>query len=157
MAWPDAPPTVTPVKAQELTAVPTDAPADGVSVDTERAVRGDKPTGNTGMPMIIFPILALGFTVVALSMKIAAARRARTIINHSEPSWVDDQGHDSRDDQHGSVDERREYRSLISAVSGPFGVESGTDQIAHKISKRRDKLALLHQDLDRLLQSHTSA
>ena len=157
MAWPDAPPTITPTKPQELIAAPTDSPSDGVSVDAEQPVRGDKPNDNTGMPMIIFPILALGLTVVALFIKIAAARRTRTIINRSEPSWVDDQGHNSRDDQHGSVDERREYRSLISAISGPFGVESGTDQMAHKISKRRDKLALLHQDLDRLLQSPTSA
>jgi hypothetical protein len=43
-------------------------------------------------------------------MKIAAARRARTIIDHPEPDRVDDQRqHEWRDDQeqHGSVDERR--------------------------------------------------
>jgi hypothetical protein len=137
-------------------AVPTDAPADLVSDDAERT---GKPTNNAGMPMIIFPILALGLTVVGtLSMKIAAARRARNIKDHAEPDWVDDQRqHEWRDDQHGSVDERREYQSLISAVSDPFRAEGGADQITHEISKRRDKLAQLHQDLDRLLQSPTAA
>ena len=81
-------------------------------------------------------------------------------MDHPEPDRVDDQRqHEWRDDQdqHGSVDERREYQSLISAVSDPFRAEGGADQITHEISKRRDKLAQLHQDLDRLLQSPTAA
>jgi hypothetical protein len=150
VAWPDAPP-----------AVAIDAPRDSVSDHTEKTARGGEPTNNAGMPMILFPILALGLTVVGLlSMKISAARRARTIIDHPEPDRVDDQRqHEWRDDQdhHGSVDERREYRSLISAVSDPFRAEGGADQLSHEISKRRDKLAQLHQDIDRLLQSPTPA
>jgi hypothetical protein len=56
-------------------------------------------------------------------------------------------------DQHQSVDEPQEYHSLKSAVSdhSPF-LADGAPQIAYQISKRRDKLARLHQDLDRLLQ-----
>jgi hypothetical protein len=156
MAWPDAPPAVAAVKAPTPIAVPTDAPADLASDNAERT---GKPTNNAGMPMIIFPILALGLTVVGtLSMKIAAARRTRTIKDHAESDWVNDQRqHEWRADQHGSVDERREYQSLISAVSDPFRAEGGADQITHEISKRRDKLAQLHQDLDRLLQSPTAA
>jgi hypothetical protein len=155
VALPDAPPAVAPVNAPAPIAVPTDAPADLAPDDAERAA---KPTKNAGMPMIIFPILALGLTVVGtLSMKIAAARRTRTIKDHAEFDWVNDQRqHEWRDDQHGSVDERREYQSLISAVSDPFRAEGGADQITHEISKRRDKLAQLHQDLDRLLQSPTA-
>ena len=65
------------------------APADAVSVDAERTARGDKPTKNAGTPMIIFPILALGLAAVGtlsrVVMKIAAARRARTIIDHPDP------------------------------------------------------------------------
>jgi hypothetical protein len=159
VAWPDAPSTVTLVTAKEPIAVPTDAPADAVSVDAERTARGDKPTKNAGMPMIIFPILALGLTVVGfLFVKIAATRRTRTTNYHAEPGWIDDQGqHQWRDDRQGSVDERREYQSLISVVSDLFRVEGGADQITYEISKRRDKLAQLHQDLDRLLQSTTPA
>ena len=109
--------------------------------------------------MIIFPSLALGLTVVGiLFMRIAAVRRTRTIKYHAEPDWVDDQGqYEWRDDQQGSVDERGEYQSPISAVSDLFRVEGGADQITYEISKRRDKLAQLHQDLDRLLQSTTAA
>jgi hypothetical protein len=159
VAWPDAPSTVTLVTAKKPIAVPTDAPADAVSVDAERTARGDKPTKNAGMPMIIFPILALGLTVVGfLFVKIAATRRTRTTNYHAEPDWIDDQGqHQWRDDRQGSVDERREYQSLISVVSDLFRVEGGADQITYEISKRRDKLAQLHQDLDRLLQSTTPA
>ena len=93
----------------------------------------------------IFPILALGLAVVGILsrvvMKTVAARGA-------ESQSIDGQ------DQHVSVDERREFHSLISAVSdsGLFRAEGGDYQIAHQISKRRDKLAQLRQVLDRLLQ-----
>ena len=161
VTWPDAPPAVAAVHAQVPLAIPTDAPTDDVSVDAETIGRGGKPTNNTGMPMIIFPILALGLTAVGiLSMKIAAARRRRIVTDHAEPDGVYDQRqHEWRDnhDQLGSVHERREYQSLISAISDTFRAEDGADQITHQISKRRDKLAQLHQDLDRLLQSPAAA
>jgi hypothetical protein len=160
VTWPDAPPAVAAVQPQAPVAIPTAALADEGSVDAERVAGGGKPTNSAGMPMIIFPILALGLTAVGiLSMKIAAARRKRVVMDHAEPDRVYDQrqhewrGHDQR----GSVHERREYQSLISAVSDPFRAADGADQITHQISKRRDKLAQLHQDLDRLLQSHTAA
>ena len=77
VAWPDVPSAVAPVKAQEAIAVLTDAPADPVSHNAERS----DPTNNTGMPMIIFLILALGLALVGTLcrdvMKIAAARRER--------------------------------------------------------------------------------
>ena len=63
-AWPDAPPAVATVKAPAPIAVPTDSPPDLASVDADRTAQGDKPTKNAGMPMIVFPILALGLTVV---------------------------------------------------------------------------------------------
>ena len=95
--------------------------------------------------MIIFPILALGLTVVGtLSVKIAAARRARAIIDHPEPDAVHDKRQEWRDDQDQCVyvDERREYHSLIAAISdySPFRAEGGAYQITHEIGKRRDKL-----------------
>ena len=161
VTWPDAPPAVAAVQPQAAVAIPTDALADEGSVDAERIAGGGKPTNNAGMPMIIFPILALGLTAVGiLSMKIAAARRRRIVMDHAKPDRVYDQRqHEWRDnhDQRASVHEPREYQSLISAISDPFRAEDGADQITHQISKRRDKLAQLHQDLDRLLQSPTAA
>ena len=154
VTWPDAPPAVATVKA------PTDVPPVSVSDNTEKTAPGGKPTDNAGAPIIIFPILALGLAAVGtlsrVVVKIAAERRAPTMINHPEPETVHDQRqHDGRDDQdqHQSVDEPREYHSLKSAVNdySPFLAE-GAHQIAYQISKRRDKLARLHQDLDRLLQ-----
>ena len=103
-----------------------------------------EPTKNAGM-ITILPILALVLAVVGLLsrvvMKTAAAHRA-------ESQSIEDQ------DQHVSVDERREFHSLISAVSdsGLFRTKSSDYQTAHQISKRRDKLAQLRQVLDRLLQ-----
>jgi hypothetical protein len=52
-----------------------------VSDNAERIVRRGEPTDNSGMPMIIFLILALGLVLVGTlsrdAMKIAAARRER--------------------------------------------------------------------------------
>jgi hypothetical protein len=159
-AWPDATPAVAMVKAQEPIAVATDAPAASVSDDAEKTARRGEPTNNAGMPMIIFPGLALGLAAVGiLSLvvrKIAAARRARIIINHPEPDRVDDQAqHERRDDPD---HERQEYHSLISAVSDytPFPAEDSAFETIPKISKREDKLAELRQDLDRMLQSPAS-
>ena len=132
------------VKGHESTAIPTGVLSDSVSGDAERIGRSGEPTKNARM-ITIFPILALGLAVVGILsrvvMKTVAARRA-------ESQSIDGQ------DQHVSVDERREFHSLISAVSdsGLFRAEGGDYQIAHQISKRRDKLAQLRQVLDRLLQ-----
>jgi hypothetical protein len=169
VAWPDAPPAVATVKPQELIAVPTDAPAASVSDDAEKTARRGEPTNNAGMPMIIFPGLALGLAAVGiLSLvvrKIAAARRARIINNHPEPDKVDDQSQQERrddKDQHERRDdpdhERQEYHSLISAVSDytPLPAEDGAFETIPEISKREDKLAQLRQDLDRMLQSPAS-
>ena len=154
VTWPDAPPAVPTVKA------PTDVPPVSVSDNTEKTAPGSKPTDNAWVPIIIFPILALGLAAVGtlsrVVVKIAAERRAPSMINHPEPETVhDEHQHHGRDDQdqHQSVDEPQEYHSLKSAVSdySPFPAE-GAHQIAYQISKRRDKLARLHQDLDRLLQ-----
>jgi hypothetical protein len=133
------------VKAQEPIAIPV--PSDSMSGDAERIGRRGEPTKNAGM-ITILPILALGLAVVGLLsrvvMKTAAAHRA-------ESQSIEDQ------DQHVSVDERREFHSLISAVSdsGLFRAESSDYQTVHQISKRRDKLAQLRQVLDRLLQHET--
>jgi hypothetical protein len=165
MAWPDAPPAVA-VKTPEPIAISTNAPAASASDDAKRTARGAEPTNNAGMPIIIFPILALGLAAIGILsrvfIKIAAAHRARTMINHPESERVDDQRqHEWRDDQeqHVSVGEPREYHSLITAISdySPFQAEDGSYQITHEINKRRNKLAQLHQDLDRLLQQRDMA
>ena len=89
--------------------------------------------------------IALGLAVVGVLsrvvMKTAAAHRA-------ESQSIDDQ------DQHVSVDERRDH-SLISAASdsGLFRAESSDYQTAHQISKRRDKLAQLRQVAKAQLQN----
>ncbi len=145
VAWPDAPL----VKAPDPIVVPTND-------DAETTARGREPTNNTGMPMIIFPLFALGLAAVGILWRVviknAAARRAQIIIGHAEPGIVDDQlqreGLDDQD-RHELVHERH---ALISAVSDQ-GPAERTFQITHEIIKRKDKLAQLHQDLDRLLQA----
>ena len=160
-----APVAVAAVKAQEPIAVPTDARADSVSDDAEKTARRAEPTNNVGMSIIIFLLLALGLAVVGIVSRVVvknvAARRARIIIDRSEPNTVDDQRqHERRDDQypHGSVVEGQELHSLVSAVSdpGPLRDDGGAFQITQEISKRRDKLAQLRQDIDRMLQSPAS-
>jgi hypothetical protein len=163
--WPDAPVAVAAVKAQEPIAVPTDARADSVSDDAEKTARRAEPTNNVGMSIIIFLLLALGLAVVGIVSRVVvknvAARRARIIIDRSEPNTVDDhRKHERRDDQspHGSVVEGQKLHSLVSAESdpGPLRDDGGAFQITQEISKRRDKLAQLRQDIDRMLQSPAS-
>jgi len=139
-----APPALATVKALEPIAVPSDS----MSGDAERIGRSGEPTKNAWMLTTILPILALGLAVVGILfrvvMRTVAARPA-------ESQSIDDQH------QHVSVDERREFHSLIAAVSdsGLFRAEGDDYQIARQISKRRDKLAQLRQVLDRLLQHET--
>jgi hypothetical protein len=152
VAWPDALPAVATVKAQEPTAVPTDAPTNSVFDDARRTARGGEPTNNVRMLMIIFSILALGLVMVGnlsrFIIKNAARHRARTIIGR-----VDDKRQRERggQNQYGSVDERQ---ALISAVSdsGLSRAESDAFPITYEISKRRFKLAQLRQRLEGLLQ-----
>jgi hypothetical protein len=138
VAWPDAPPTVAALKAQESSGFPAIARAESVrpkagapaSDDTESTTPGGEPTVHAGMagsltstPAIMFPIFALGLvaagTLSRVLMRIPAARRARVIVDNPESDWVDDQRqHEWRNDQeHGFIDEREEGDSLIAAAS----------------------------------------
>lgn len=156
VAWPDAPTAVAAVKEQQPVAMPTDARAYSVSYDAENTARGD-----AGMPMIIFPLVALGLAMVGIGWRIvvnnAAGPCARTI-DDPEPDAVDNC--EWRDDQypHGSVIGGQELRSFISAVSdhGPVRGEDSAVQITPEVSRRRDKLARLRQGIERMLQSPAS-
>jgi hypothetical protein len=159
MVWLDAPPAVARVSEQEAIAVPTDASAASVSGDAERTARRAEPTNNGGIPMILFPLLALGLVVVGgvslVVVKNVAARR----IDRSEPA-DDQRQHEWRDDQdpHGSVVEGQELHSLLSAVSdpGPLRADGDAFQITQEINQRSDKLVQLRRDIDRMLQSPAS-
>ena len=154
----DAPVAVATVKAQEPIAVPTDAGADSVSDDSQRIARRNDPTNNGGIPVIIFPVLALGLAGVGVlsgfAMKKAAERRARIIIDHPGPGpdSVDDQRqHEWRGDQypHGSVVKGQELHSLVLAVSDPRPLrnDDGASQITQEIGEQ------FCRDYDRMLQS----
>jgi hypothetical protein len=184
-ALPDASPTFATVKAQKANAAPTDGRANSVPPKTDArasdnarsTARGVEPTTNAGLagflrarPITMFLIFAFGLmlagTLSRVVMKIAAARRARVIINQGESdSVVDQRLHEWRDDRgHAFVDERREEHSLISAASDysprlPFRAdderqdkEQTTFQITNEISEREERLAQLSQDLARLLR-----
>jgi hypothetical protein len=104
----------------------------------------------------ILAILALVLAALSVVAKNGAARRARTIIDQREP---DDQRQlDWRGGQglRGSIDEGQ---LLVSALSdcGPGRNDDVPFETAFEIRKRRDKLARLHQNLDRLLQSPATA
>jgi hypothetical protein len=163
-ARPDPVPAGTAFQAQDPIAIPTNTPSDSASDVAERAAGGSELTNNAGISMVtIFPILALGLAVVGMLcmvvVKNVAGRRARTIIDHRELDRTDDQRqHDWRgdQDQRGSIDERH---LILSALSdhGPTRSDDVPFQTAFEIRKRKDKLAQLHQALDRLLQSPTAA
>jgi len=143
VAWPDRPPVV------------------ALNDDAKRtSAFSGEPSNNGKSPMmIIFPILALGLTVAAILARFAkdaAWRRALVAIGHRKSPRFDDQSqYEWRADQSGN-ESFDEGGALVSALSElrsrdvPF-------QIAYEINRRKDKLARLHQNLDRLLQSPTPA
>jgi hypothetical protein len=148
------------VQAQHVTATPIDTAADSASDVAERAAGSSKLANDAGISMVtILAVLALGLLVLPLVAKNVAMRWVRTIVNHREPNSTDDQHqHDPRgdQDQRGSVDERQLIVSVLSDHS-PVQNDDVPFQTAVEISKRKDKLARLHQNLDRLLQSPTVA
>ena len=149
--WPDPVPTGAAVQAQNPIANPTNIPAvDSASSD----VRIPHNAGNSMATILV--ILALVLAALCVVAKNGAARRAPTIIDQREPD--DQRPHDWRDGQgqRGSIDEGQ---LLVSALSD-CGLVRNDDvpfETAFEISKRKDKLARLHQNLDRLLQSPTTA
>ena len=157
---PDPVPAGAAVEAQHATAIPTNTAADSAFDVAERAAGGGKPTNDAGISMVtILAVLALGLGVLCVVAKNVAARHARTIFNHCEPDLTDDQRqHDRRgdQDQRRSVDERQLIVSALSDCS-PVRNDDVTFQTTFEIGKRKDKLARLHQNLDRLLRSPTVA
>ena len=149
--WPDPVRAGAAVQAQNPIAIPTNIPADLASID---ARSGGNNGGNS--TATILAVLALVVAALYVVAKNGAARRAPTIIDQREPGdqrqddWRDGQG------QLGSVDEGQ---LLASALSDRAPVRNGnvSFEIAFEIRKRKDKLARLHQNLDRLLQSLTTA
>ena len=149
--WPDPVPTGAAVQAQNPIANPTNIPAvDSASFD----VRIPHNAGNSMATILV--ILALVLAALCVVAKNGAARRAPTIIDQREPD--DQRPHDWRDGQgqRGSIDEGQ---LLVSALSD-CGLVRNDDvpfETAFEIRKRKDKLARLHQNLDRLLRSPTTA
>ena len=153
---PDPVPEGAAVQAQHVTAIPTNTAADSASDVAERTAGGSKLANDAGISMVtILAVLALGLLVLCLVAKNVAMRWVRTIVNHREPNLTDDQPRGDQD-QRGSVDERQLIVSVLSDHS-PVQNDDVPFQTAVEISKRKDKLARLHQNLDRLLQSPTVA
>jgi hypothetical protein len=148
--WPDPVPAGAAVQAQNPIAIPTDIPADSASFDA-------RLTHNAGNSMAtILAILALLLAALCVVAKNGAARRGPTIVDQRK---LDEQRqHDRRDGQgqRGFIDEGQ---LLVSALRdcGLVRNDNVPYETAFEILKRKDKLARLHQDLDRLLQSPTTA
>ena len=150
VTWPDPAPAGAAVQAQNRIAIPTRLPADSASL-------GARMTHNAGNSMAtILAILALLLAALCVVAKNSARRREPTIIDQREPD--DQRQHDWRggQGQRRSIDEGQ---LLVSALSdcGLIRNEDVPFETAFDIRKRKDKLARLHQNLDRLLQSPTTA
>jgi hypothetical protein len=139
-------------QAQDSVAILSNTPADSASNDAERHAGSHELTNNAGM-VTIFVVLALGLVAVGMPIiaKNVTTRRARTIIDRREPARTNDQSH-----QDGPIDERQLLVSVLSD-RGPVRNDDVPLETAFEIRKRKDKLARLHQNLDRLLQAPTTA
>ena len=101
--WPD-PPAITAVdNVQEASAAPTEVNVNVVS-EGGAARSGVEQANNFGVPIVVFPVLALGLVVVGLGARLvvrnAGARRVR-IIESVETDAKAPQGGSERTDQYG--------------------------------------------------------
>jgi len=180
-AWPESPPAVGAVQPQQSIAIPTDARTESADVksdtlasnDAESTAGSGEPTTNVGTAGYlratpqVFLIIALGLAVIGILFRIvltiAAARRARLVLNQPASDRVESQGPDDwRDDQDefGSADRREaEYPPVSTANDyGPtrlFQTDSACPDSTcdlNEISKRDDTLGRLRQEIDQLLQ-----
>jgi acyl-coenzyme A synthetase/AMP-(fatty) acid ligase len=123
----------------------------------------------TAAPMVL--ILAIGLVaagaVSRVVMKIAAARRAVAMINHTESDWVDDQWQPERRNgqEHEFADELEEGESVTSTASNyetlhpsrpgdewpEHALNEGRAFQINEITKREDTLAQLNRDLHKAL------
>jgi len=149
-AWPDPVPTGAAVQAQNPIANPTNIPAvDSASFDARITHNAENSMAT------ILVILALVLAALCVVAKNGAMRRAPTI---NQREHDDQRQDDSRggQGQRGSIDEGQ---LLVSALSdcGLIRNDDVPFETAFEIRKRKDKLARLHQNLDRLLQAPTTA
>ena len=147
-AWPDPVPTGVAAQAQDPIAIPN-IPADSASFDA-------RITPNAGnFTATILAILALVLAALCVVAKNGAMRRAPTI---NQREHDDQRQHGSRGGQGqcGNFDEGQLLVSLLSDC-GLIRNDDVPFETAFEIRKRKDKLARLHQKLDRLLQSPTTA
>ena len=145
--WPNAGATL---RAQNPITDPINIPADSGIADAGRNAGGNYLTHNARSSIAtIIAFLALGLAALCIVAKNIAALHAPTITDHREF----DDGHQ---DQRGSVDEGE---FLLSALSDRGRVQNDDVpfETTLEIRRRKDKLARLHQNLDRLLQSPTTA
>ena len=146
--WPDPLHRGAAVQVQNPIADPINTPADSGSINAGRNDGGNYLPHNAENSMaIIVAFFALGLAALCIVAKNVAARRTLTIIDHYKPD-----GQDRR----GFVDEGQLLASALSD-RGPVQNDDVSFEIAFEIRKRKDKLARLHQNLDRLLQSPTTA
>jgi hypothetical protein len=151
-AWRDSVPAGAKVRAEDPVAIPTDTPADSASIDAER----DAGSNTRNSMATIFAVLALGVAALFVVGKNVATRRAPTILDRRGPDNQRQHDWGAGQDQCGSVDEGQ---LLVLALSDLGRVRNAdvAFETAFEIRKRKDKLARLHQNLDRLLQSPTTA
>lgn len=157
--WPD-PPAITAVdNVQEASAAPTEVNANVVS-EGGAARSGVEQANNFDVPIVIFPVLALGLVVVGIGARLVVrnvgARRVQ-VIETAETEEKAPQDGSERTDQYriGFVQEEPELHSFISEVSDhePVAETSGTHRPSDDISTREAKLARLCADIDRGLRS----
>jgi hypothetical protein len=148
--WPDPPNSGAAVQAQNPITESIHTPADSGSINAGRNNGGEyliHSASNSVATLVVF--LALGLAALCLFAKNVTARCAPTIIGHCE---LDDVGRARR----GFVDEGH-LLALALSDRGPVQNADVPFETAFEIRKRKDKLARLHQNLDRLLQSPTTA
>jgi hypothetical protein len=148
--WPDPPPISPSVQADNAEAA-TASPDPAYSDASDSVSRMDERTSKSGIPIGLFPALALGLVVFGFGLRFlmrhAAARRAQEIVTTPTHDYAKPSGDGLKDGPTNSGEDV--FQKFVSAVGG-----SGTlERIVHSVHSpnhvgpREARLARLREDI----------
>jgi hypothetical protein len=155
---PDPPMAAAVIRSREASAALADVRVGLASEDP--AARSGEQANNFGLPIIVFPALALGLVVMGIGSRIvarnAAVHRVRVVDSAQASATAAEDAAEQLPGRYarGLVLEEQELHSFIVAVSddGPFAAASNANKLSDEIRIRQAKQVRLRDDIDQILR-----
>jgi hypothetical protein len=159
MVRPDPPVAAAVIMSREASAAPGDVHVNLVSEDP--VARSGEQANNFGLPIIVFPALALGLVVMGIGSRVVVRNAALHRVRVTDSAQASAAAAESPAEQlpsryeRGLVREEQELHSFITALSdrGPFAATSSANKLSDEIRIRQAKLARLRNDIDQILRT----